>query len=391
LLEAGVALALVAFLGTRLVPWVLYRVARTQSRELFLLTIVTIALGTAAAGHYAGLSLALGAFLAGLVISESEFDVQVIAEIIPLRDLFATLFFVSLGMLIQPDVVLDNPLALAIAVSLLVGGKAIIASIGFLVARINPLVAVSAGFLAAQIGEFSFVLAGSGLESGIIDSSQYALVIAIALISILLSPGVSSAAPAVGDLVARLPFVRDSELEELGDAEDAGGLRRHVIVCGYGRVGQVLCAALERRGVPYLVIEINAGIVRDIREQGARAIYGDAGRVNVLEHANVQHAQALAITVPDMVAASAATRLARSLNSGIAIITRTGGAGEMFTLKSDGASEVVQPEFEAGLEFTRYVLRRLGVSARELEIVTSRRRAQFYDQAEGGSVYTDEL
>lgn len=391
LLEAGVALALVAFLGTRLVPWVLYRVARTQSRELFLLTIVTIALGTAAASYYAGLSLALGAFLAGLIVSESEFDVQVLAEIVPLRDLFATLFFVSLGMLIQPDVVLDNPVALVVLVTFLVGGKAIVASIGFLVARINPLVAVSAGFLAAQIGEFSFVLASSGLDRGIIDSSQYAMIIAVALVSILLSPAVSSAGSTVGDMVGRLPFLRDTELGELHSANESMALRRHVIVCGYGRVGRVLCSALQRRGVAYLVIEINAAIVRELRAQGKPAIYGDAGRLNVLEHAGIEHAQTLAVTVPDLVAASAATRFARSLNTNIAIITRTGGEGEMFTLKSDGASEVVQPEFEAGLEFTRYVLRRLGVSARELEIVTARRRAQFYEQVEGGSVYGDEL
>jgi CPA2 family monovalent cation:H+ antiporter-2 len=391
LLRAGVALVIVMVLGTRLVPWVLYHVARTESRELFLLTVVSIALGTALASHHAGLSTALGAFLAGLVVSESDFDAQVVAEIIPLRDLFSTLFFVSLGMLIRPEVIFGNLAEFMLLVGLLLAGKLIAGSLGFLATRISPFVAIPAGFLSAQIGEFSFVLAGSGLESNIIDSSQYAMVIAIALVSILVAPGLAAVAPVVAEGVNRLPFIHDVETEELERANEEVALRRHVIICGYGRVARVLAMALERRNAAYVVIDINAAMVRELREEGVPAIYGDAARREVLEAAGLSHARMVAVTVPDMIVASAATRLARQVSPTIDIITRAGLQSEVAMLRAMGASEVVQPEFEAGLEFTRYVLRRMGVSSRELEMTAARRRARFYEQAESDPVYIDEV
>ncbi len=391
LLISGVALALVIVLGMILVPRVLYHVARTDSRELFLLTIVTIALGTAIASHEAGLSLALGAFLAGLIVSESDFDAQVVAEIIPLRDLFASLFFVSLGMLVQPKMVLENPGTILLMVAMLIGGKLIAGTGGFLTSRINPFIAVSAGFLTAQIGEFSFVLAGSGLEGEIISSSQYAMVIVVALVSIVVAPGMPSVAPRVADVLVRLPFVNDADMEEIEGGRHDVGMRRHVVICGYGRVARVLANALERRDVAFVVIDINAATVRELRERGIEAIYGDAGRRSVLEHAGVASARAIAITVPDLVAATAATRIAREISPTIDIVARASVQGEVFMLRSSGASEVVQPEFEAGLEFTRFVMRRLGVSSRELEVASSRRRARFYQQSADESVYADDV
>lgn len=389
LLIAIVALALVVVLGIRLVPWILYRVARSQSRELFLLTIVAIALGIAIACHYAGLSLALGAFLAGLIVSESEFDAQVLAEIIPLRDLFSTLFFVSLGMLMEPGIIADEPWLFLAAVVLLVGGKALFGAAAFLVTRINPVIAVTAGFLTAQIGEFSFVLAGAGLESGIIDSDQFALIVSLALASILVSPALVTVAPRVGAIAAKLPFATDPRSEALQNPTDDPGLRRHVIICGYGRVARVLVSALERRGVAHVVIDINPAIVRELRERGVNALYGDAGSHAVLEHAGIQRAQTIAVTVPDLVVASAATRVAREMNPNVAIIARAGVHGEISTLTTDGATEIVQPEFEAGMEFTRYVMRRLGVSTRELDMLSARRRARFYNQVED-HVFSDD-
>lgn len=390
LLTAAVVLALVVVLGVRLVPWVLYRVARSQSRELFLLTVVAIALGTALACHEAGLSVALGAFLAGLIVSESEFDAQVLSEIIPLRDLFSTLFFVSLGMLLEPAIVIEEPLLFAVAAVLLIGGKALFGAAAFVITRINPVVAVSAGFLTAQIGEFSFVLAGAGLEGGIIDGGQFAFIISLALVSIVASPMLVAVAPRVGALVGRLPHIVDPTVEALEATATGAELRRHIIICGYGRVARVLGGALERRGVAHVVIDINAATVRDLRGRGVNAIYGDAGSHAVLERAGIHEARTLAVTVPDLVVASAATRAAREMNQNVHIITRAGVQGEVSTLRTDGASEVVQPEFEAGMEFTRYVLRRLGVSSRELDVLTSRRRARFYDHADD-QLYSDDL
>jgi len=323
LLTATVALALVVVLGMRLVPWVLYRVARTQSRELFLLTVVAIAFGTALACHYGGLSMALGAFLAGLIVSESEFDAQVLAEIIPLRDLFATLFFVSLGMLMQPDIIAQHPWLFLAAVVLLIVGKAVFGVVAFLGTRINPIVAVSAGLLTAQIGEFSFVLARSGLESGIIDADQFALIVSLALVSILISPMLVSIAPRVGGAIERLPFIVAPDIAHLRDAGEVE-LSRHVIICGYGRVARVLGSALERRGIAHVVIDINPGIVRELQERGVSALYGDAGSSAVLERAGIHRARTLAVTVPDLVVASAATRVARAMSPNVHIITRAG-------------------------------------------------------------------
>ncbi len=391
LLEAGVALALVMVLGTRVVPWVLYHIARSSSRELFLLTVVIIALGTALASHKVGLSVALGAFLAGLVVSESEFDAQVVAEIIPLRDLFSTLFFVSLGMLFHPTVILNHQVEFLVLAVLLVVGKTLTGTIAFLLTRINPYIAVAAGLLTAQIGEFSFVLAGTGVDHGILASSQYAMVIGIALVSFVVSPGLVAMAPRMGEAVDRLPFVRSVDNSDLDMGEETEAMRRHVVICGYGRVAAVLGAALERRGIDYVVIDVNAATVRELRSRGVSAIYGDAARRAVLEHAGVARARAIAVAVPDLVAASAATRIVRELNPSIDIVARASEQGEIAMLHADGASEVVQPEFEAGQEFTRYVLRRMGVSARELDMASSRRRSRFYEQVEDDSLYSDEV
>jgi CPA2 family monovalent cation:H+ antiporter-2 len=385
---AAVALIVVAVVGIRVVPWVLDRVARTESRELFLLTIVVIALGTAYASHEAGLSFALGAFLAGLVVSESEFDAQVLAEIIPLRDVFSTLFFVSLGMLLDPDLFLDRPFAVVVVVLALVVGKTIISGAAFLTAHVNPATATMAALVTAQIGEFSFVLAGIGLEDHIIGRDQYSLILAAALGSILLSPFVIMLAPFLTPIAAALPGIAARESSILMDEPEPQDLRRHVIICGYGRVGRTLGDALERRGLRFVVIEINPAIAHDLRRQGYEVIYGDSTSETVLRKAGVTQARSIAITAPNLVAALGTTRVARKLNVGIDITTRANSFGEVQELREAGASEIVQPEFEAGLEFVRHVLRRQGVSGREAQSAVNRRRAQFYN-VEDESIYQD--
>jgi CPA2 family monovalent cation:H+ antiporter-2 len=387
LLTAGVALALVVVLGVRVVPRVLYFVARLESRELFLLTIVLIALGTAFAAHEAGLSLALGAFLAGLVVSESEFDSQVLAEIIPIRDLFATLFFVALGMLIDPDVLWEKlPIIVLLVVALIVG-KLVILGGAYLAAGVDHRTATLAALTMAQIGEFSFVLAGVGLSDGIIDRDQYGLIIEVALGSILISPLLAGLGPSFVAVAQHLPGVAAQEASQAGpeavpdDKEDEGPPSRHVVICGYGRVGAVLGQALERRGLRYTVIELNPAIVRDLRRRGVRAYYGDAGSDALLLRAGIHQARSLAVTSNDLLTARTAVAHARRLNPSIDVVTRATAAAEIEALRRAGADEVVQPEFEAGLEFVRHVLRRQGVSAAETTALLARRRASFYDPA----------
>ena len=375
---AAIALGAVVLLGTRVVPRILYLVAQTASRELFLLTIVAIALGTAVASHAAGLSLALGAFLAGLVVSESEFDDQVLAEIIPLRDVFATLFFVALGMLIDPAILSGQAGLIIALVATLVVGKSVIGAVAFLLADVDPRTATLAGITMAQFGEFSFVLAGIGLGLGIITRAQYSLILEIALGSILVVPLLMRFGPTLAIIVERLPGMAARTTARIGEQPNPTELSRHVVICGYGRVGSELGVALERRGLHFTVIELNPAIVRGLRDRGVTAYYGDSGSEPLLIRAGIQRARTIAVSVTDLVSAQAAVRIAKELNPTIDIVTRAMGAEGVEVLRAAGAAEVVQPEFEAGLEFVRHVLRRQGVSARETELFTARRRSQFY-------------
>ena len=387
---AAVALLAVIFVGTRIVPWMLYRVALVESRELFLLTVVVIALGTAYASHEAGLSFALGAFLAGLVVSESEFDAQVLNEIIPLRDLFSTLFFVSLGMLLEPRLFTDQPVVVIFVIISLVIGKLLIAGGAFLAAGVDHRTATYAALIVAQIGEFSFVLAGAGLEGGIIDGDQYGLILAAALGSILLAPLLLRLAPVLVPVAAQLPHVAVQEARQVPHQAPHIGYRRHVIVCGYGRVGRVLGEALERRGLKFVVVDINPAVVRDLQRRGYDAFYGDAATETLLRRAGVEEARAIAVATPDLTVALGTVRTARRLNARIDIITRANVADEVELLRGVGATEVVQPEFEAGLEFVRHVLRRQGVSSRETQALVGRRRATFYQVGDGPTLYDEE-
>lgn len=375
---AAVALVLVIVLGTRLVPRILYWVAQAQSRELFLLIVVLIALGTALASQWAGLSLALGAFLAGLVVSESEYDRQVLSDIIPLRDLFSTLFFVSIGMLVDPGYIAGHLTQVVGLTAALVIGKTIIIGGALLAAGVNHTTATLVAIFMAQMGEFSFVLAGVGNNEGVIDQDQFGVILAAAVASILMTPLLVSLSPAMIDLAGRLPGVRSQELETAGEEPPPVALRRHTIICGYGRVGTVLGDALDRRGFTYTVVELNPAIVRTLRDRGVPAVYGNAGAEPVLDKAGVKNARVLAIASVDLVSTPAAIRYARRVNPSISIITRAQAASEVELLRSAGADEIVQPEFEAGLECIRYVMRRYGVSAQETNALVGHRRTAHY-------------
>ncbi len=389
LLIAAAALALVIVLGTRLVPRLFYAIAATGSRELFLLTIVLVALGTAIAVERAGLSFALGAFLAGIVVSESEFDVAVLAEIVPLRDVFSSLFFVAIGMLLDPQTLVANATDIALILGTLVTGKLLITGGAFLAAGVDHRSATLAAILLAQMGEFSFVLAGAGVAEGIITDHQRELLLAGAIGSILLVPVLLTLAPTLIAVAGTLPGVRAQEQAQAGvdprPREHPSYPARHVVICGYGRVGRELGEALSRRGFRYTVIELNPAIVRDLRSLGIEAYYGDAGSEALLRQAGVEHARTLAIATPDLITARMAIQTARRLNPGIRIIARSAGGVERDTLGEAGADEVVQPEFEAGLEFVRRVLRWHGVSSKETGALVTRRRAVFYgDESRAG-------
>lgn len=372
------------YLGTRLVPWILKRVAATRSRELFLLTIVSLALGTALGTYSFGLSLAFGAFIAGLVVSESDFSHQVVAEVLPLRDIFATVFFVSVGMLINPLFVLENVPTILLVVAGVVVGKFIICLAVPMFFGYSGKTAVYSALSLIQIGEFSFVLAKMGVDGGLVPDHVYSLTLAGALVTILLTPLGMHLAPFTLRLFQHLPFVRRYFIDrvEVHDGGQADMLVNHVVILGYGRVGQELADALERRGFRHMVIEYNPHAIEELRSKSAAFIYGDASNPEVLAHANLTRAKLLAITLPDFTAAEVAIRNAMRINPKLDILVRAHSEDHVKAFRVAGATGVVCPEFEAGLEFIRHAMHRYGVTGVEAQAMLQRRRQDHQERLE---------
>lgn len=388
-LKAGAVLVGAYLVGTRAVPWVLGRVAGTRTRELFLLAVVGLALGTALLTQAAGLSLAFGAFLAGLVVGESEFRAQVVTEVLPLRDLFASLFFVSVGLLIDPLALLANaPQVALLTAAVVVGKTAIVVAVVLALGMPGP-VALLAGLALAQVGEFSFVLARLGVDSGAIPPALFDLTLATSLTTILLTPLLLSGAPRMLRGLQAVPVTGRwfrPPLEPLAAGEPAaaegGALTRgHAVICGFGRVARELTEVLSRRGLRFVVVEYNPLVVRRLRAAGVPVIYGDASRLAVLEHAHLEGARLLAVLMPDATATEAATQHARRLNPRLDIVARARDGRDVERLHRAGASEVVQPEFEASVEVIRHALHRYGVTSQELAQLASARRQAFYRRA----------
>ncbi len=379
-LAATALLVVTILVGTRVVPWLLVRVAGQGSRELFLLAIVVLALGTALATQFVGLSLAFGAFLAGLIISESELSHQAVAEVLPLRDLFATLFFVTVGMLLDPSFVVRNVMAVIAVAGLVVVGRVVLVSGLVRAFGYSGRVALLVALAVAQMGEFSFVLARLGVEQGLIDAYLYNLTLAGAVVTIIVSPSLLSAGGPLLVALGRAPlvgaaFVRSPRSEPM---EETAMMQHHAVICGYGRVGQELAGALRRRGFHYLVIEYDPFVARVARRAGAPVVVGDGSNPEVLRHAGLDRARLIAVTMPDLASADRAVREALRLNPELDVIARAHSAAELERLRLAGAAEVVRPELEAGLEFIRHALRRYGVSASEVQAIIGRRRTEYY-------------
>lgn len=385
--RVGLAVALIGVAygaGTRLVPWLLGHAAGPHARELFLVGVVALALGTAVATSILGLSPAFGAFVAGLVLAGSEYRTQVLAEVLPLRDLFISLFFVSIGTLVDPSAVLARPLELALVLAVVLIAKPLIGAAALIAAGLHARVALLAGAAVGQMGEFSFVLARLGVDTGVVPHSLFDLVLAAAVVSIVLAPIVMRAPAVLMPLLERLPLGGRAFAPPIDPGEGSHGLRRHVVICGFGRVARELADALERRRFQYVVISYDPAAVRELRARGVRAIYGDAANPQVLEHAGIDAAILLAVLVPDRATAEAVTRFARAHGPRLDIVARAETADDIARLREAGATEVVQPEFEAGVEVIRHSLGRLGVSGTELQNITAGRRSSFYRRPDTG-------
>jgi monovalent cation:H+ antiporter-2, CPA2 family len=382
LLATGKAAALLALLllgGTRLIPRLVGWVARSGSRELFLLVTIGIALGIGYLAHSFGVSSAVGAFIAGLVLSESDYSHQALSDIIPLRDVFSLLFFASVGMLLDPSHVLGQWRAVALAVvlvSLVKGGVFWGVTRTFGYRHVVPLASALALF---QIGEFSFVLARAGLAVGAISVELYSLVLNAAVITMVLTPVVSGL---TSPLYARMSRRRGGESVQtinLGEAPLSG----HVIVAGAGRVGRGIADVLSRLDLPVVLIELDHRRIDQAHADGRSVVFGDAAQPVVLEAAGIGRARLLLVTIPVLGVTRAVVEHARRLNPDIAIVARAENAEAMDALHAMSVAEVVQPEVEAGLEMTRQALRHLRMPALEILRLTDGLRESQYPPAFG--------
>jgi CPA2 family monovalent cation:H+ antiporter-2 len=383
LLKAGALAAVVVLVGARVVPWLLLQVAREGSQEMFTLAILAVALGIAFASSVVfGVSLALGAFLAGAVVGETDLSHKAASDALPLRDAFAVLFFVSVGMLLDPGYLLDNPLPVLAVVALIVVGKSV-AAIGIVALLGYPLrtgLTVGAGL--AQIGEFSFILATAGVGLAILPDEAYQLIVAGALISITLNPLLFAAIDPVDAWFKARPAIR-RRLDRGGGrlARPAPGhepMSGHAVICGWGRVGRTVARALETRGFSYVVIEEHRRTVESLRERGVQALYGDIADASLLEHAGLRRAKVLVFAAYDPPAAEFAVEHAHRVNPRIEIVARVETPEEARRLLDRGASQTVEGERELAVQMARYTLRRFGVTSREVEIITQglRRRPE---------------
>jgi CPA2 family monovalent cation:H+ antiporter-2 len=384
--KAALFVALMVLVGNRVVPLLLGLVVNTGSRELFVLVALTVAAGTAlASAAFFNVSLALGAFAAGVVVSESEFSHQIGADLLPFREAFAVIFFVSVGMLVNPGYLLAHWDQVAILTTLIVAGKAVVTA---LIGLVVPCQARTALVLAAgrgQIGEFSFILGQSGLALGLIDASQYSLILAGAIASITINPFVMRLVDPAERRLRRWPRLW-AALDRGGvtqpDAVDIERLQDHVVIVGCGRVGRHIAEALGRLGIPRLVVESDPIRLDKLRELGVPTLYGDAANSEILRHAAPDRARAIVITLPDDGAALAVVGLARQAAPGIRIVARASTWEGARRLMAAGVASVVRPELEGGVEIVRRTLLDLEMPVREVQRYAEIVRREGLDEVE---------
>ena len=376
---AVAAIAIIMFAARTIVPYLLYHIVRLRSPEVFIISVVLLSLGTSWLTSQAGLSLALGAFIAGIVLSESEYSHQIVADILPFRDVFNSLFFISIGMLLSLSALAADALtvlawvgALTLVKALLV--LAVVRLMGYSL-RVSTMTALGL----AQVGEFSFILAKAGLPQGLLSETDYQRFLAASILSMIATPFLIKVAPRIGYALQTV-FARGSLLEAsvTGFDPQEPDLRGHIIIVGYGLNGRNLAKVLRRTGVPYVVMELNAEAVREAGAQGERIIYGDATRKEVLHHIRLDHARILVLAISDPIASRHTVWLARQMNPDIHIIVRTRYMSEMSDLRELGANEVIPEEFETSIEIFSRVLREYGIAQHVIERQVTAIRSESY-------------
>ena len=358
--------ALVAFTfvaGGRAIPWLLHRVVATQSRELFTLAVLAVALGVGlGAAQLFGASMGLGAFLAGVVVGRSEFASRAATEALPMRDAFAVLFFVSVGMLFQPKFLWEEPLLVAVALGVTAVAKPLISALLLVAFGRRARSAVTIGLGRGQLAEFSFILTALGTELGVLPQRAASAVVAASILSITLNPLMLRFAPRASRLMPEA-----TPHESRADAKGPGPERHRVIVVGYGPIGRTVSRLFRESGLEPSIIELNLETVRKLRGDGFQAVYGDASRPQTLEEAGAKAAIGVVLTAPVEGGADAVVRRARELNPRIFVVARSTYLSEVEALRNAGADVVFSGEGEVALAMTEFTLRRLGATPDQID------------------------
>jgi len=365
LLQVAAFIAIMLFAGRRIIPWVMWQISRTGSRELFTLSVVAAALGIAfGAAKLFGVSFALGAFFAGMVMRESEFSQRAAEESLPLRDAFAVLFFVGVGMMFDPTVIWNEPFHLLAVVLIIMIGKSIAAFILVILLRYTLTTALTVSASLAQIGELSFILVGLGISLGMLPQEGQSLVLSGAIISIALNPLMFKLVDPFRDwLLKKSAWARHLEhrtvpFSQLPETTETAYLSGQVVLVGFGTVGKKMSQILRAQSIPFVVIDQHRDVVEDLRDQGMAAVSGDAIEPAVLIQAHITNAAILVITTPDPVNVSRMIETAKTLNPEVEIVLNANSEEEARLFEEAGYGKVFVAERELGVNMSRHVIER---------------------------------
>ncbi|MEC4813120.1 MAG: cation:proton antiporter [Scytonema sp. PMC 1069.18] len=378
LAQIGLFAAGAIAVGIWLIPPLLRLLARTESRELFLLGVVALCLGIALLTESLGLSIEMGAFVAGLMISEVEYADETLSYVEPLRDIFASLFFASIGMLIDPIFLWNNLEIILGLVALVFIGKVLIITPLVILFRYPLKTALIVGFGLAQIGEFSFVLASEGQALGLVSRRVYLLTLGTTAVTLIITPFVLRLIPSLFNWAESVPWLKNFFSDEGHPIEVAKEIpvKDHVVVCGYGRVGRNLVKLLQQHELPVVVIDQSEARIQQLRDVGIPYVYGNCISFHVLETAGVNEAKGMAIALPDPMSTRLCLKRALDLSPDLDVVVRATNDKSIEVLYQLGAREVVQPEFEASLEMVSYILTDVGLSLavvqREIQEIRNR-------------------
>jgi CPA2 family monovalent cation:H+ antiporter-2 len=378
--KAALAVLLILVAARYLVPRLLVEVVRSRSRELFVITIILVCLGIAWLSSLAGLSLALGAFIAGLIVSESEYSHQAMAEILPFRDSFNSLFFISIGMLLDLRILLAHPVLVMGLVVALVGGKMVTTAGAVVVAGYSWRAAVLTGIALAQVGEFSFILAKVGRNIGLLPGESFQVFLTVSVLTLLLTPFLLHASPRLARRAEAFQRLRRWLPERHLDSHiiPARHLRDHTIVAGYGVNGRNLVQVLRETEIPFVVVELDGETVHQEQKKGVPIVFGDITHPQVLRRLDIQDARALVLAISDPIATRRAVTVARQLSPAIHIIARTRYLRDIEDLRVTGADQVVPEEFETSIEIFSLVLQHYRMPARVIAEKAERIRQEGY-------------